>query len=96
MAYAKDVTPERPHPVRMFGDNFVLWRGTAGARVHAAIDECLHRAARLSQGWIDVDTVVVDGRVVVQGGKLRTGDEFGIRRDAEAHARLLLSRARLT
>jgi len=50
--YSKDVTPERPHAVRIFDDNYVVWRGEEGAPAHAAIDECPHRAARLSMGWI--------------------------------------------
>lgn len=50
--YSRDVRPERPMCVRIFGDNYVVWRGTPDASVHAAVDECPHRAARLSMGWI--------------------------------------------
>lgn len=39
-------------PVRgeLFGQGIVVWRGRAG-EIAAAMDECPHRAARLSMGW---------------------------------------------
>ena len=40
----------------------------------------------------DVDTVVVDGRVVVAGGLLLTADESAIRAEAEAQQAALLAR----
>ena len=42
----------------------------------------------------DVDTVVVDGRVVVADGRLLIGDEFAIRSEAENQQANLLTRAR--
>lgn len=50
IAYSGDVT-DAPRPFRIFGEDYVAWRGGSGA-VHAAVDECPHRSARLSQGWI--------------------------------------------
>jgi len=44
----------------------------------------------------DVDTVIVDGEVVVRGGRLRSGDEGAIRREAERQRALLLTRAGIT
>ncbi len=44
-------------------------------------------------GSDDVDTVVVDGRVVVAEGRLLSGDETGIAADADAARRALLQRA---
>jgi len=46
-----------PFAFRIFGENYVLWRG-AHDSVHAAIDECPHRAGRLSQGWIEEGALV--------------------------------------
>jgi phenylpropionate dioxygenase-like ring-hydroxylating dioxygenase large terminal subunit len=43
---------EKPVPVRLFGEDFVVWRESADGPVHAAVDECPHRSARLSQGWL--------------------------------------------
>lgn len=51
VAYSVDVV-QVPRPVRVLGENYVIWRGRAGA-VGAAVDECPHRGARLSQGWIE-------------------------------------------
>ena len=42
----------------------------------------------------DVDTVVVDGRVVVAGGRLLTADESAIRAEAETQQAALLARTR--
>jgi phenylpropionate dioxygenase-like ring-hydroxylating dioxygenase large terminal subunit len=52
VSYAGAVRNEPVH-VRVLGDDFVLWRGTPDAPVSAAVDECPHRSARLSQGWIE-------------------------------------------
>jgi len=41
----------------------------------------------------DVDAVVVDGRVVVRGGRLLTADETHIRSEADRQASLLVERA---
>ena len=41
----------------------------------------------------DVDTVVVDGRVVVAAGRLLTGDESAIRAEAETQQSALIARA---
>lgn len=51
VAYSADIT-DRPVPVRLFGDWYVVWRADASAPVSVAIDECPHRNARLSQGWL--------------------------------------------
>jgi phenylpropionate dioxygenase-like ring-hydroxylating dioxygenase large terminal subunit len=51
VAYSTDITT-RPQRVRVLGDDYVVWRGTPDGPVGAAVDECPHRAARLSQGWI--------------------------------------------
>lgn len=41
-----------PVPVTVFGDRLVLWRSRPDGPVQAAVDECPHRGARLSQGWV--------------------------------------------
>jgi phenylpropionate dioxygenase-like ring-hydroxylating dioxygenase large terminal subunit len=41
-----------PFEARVFGEDYVLWRSTPEAPVLAAVNECPHRAARLSQGWV--------------------------------------------
>jgi phenylpropionate dioxygenase-like ring-hydroxylating dioxygenase large terminal subunit len=51
VSYAGDVGAE-PMQATLFGEDYVLWRPGPGAAVHAAVDECPHRAARLSQGWV--------------------------------------------
>jgi len=43
----------------------------------------------------DVDTVVVDGRVVVAAGRLLTGDESAIRAEAESQQSALLARTQI-
>lgn len=57
VAYADDVTTE-PRPVRIFGERHVVWRPSPGAAPLAAVDRCPHRAARLSQGWVEDGTLV--------------------------------------
>lgn len=52
IAYAHEVGTE-PHPFRIFGEDHVAWRPAPGEPVHAAADECPHRSARLSQGWVE-------------------------------------------
>jgi phenylpropionate dioxygenase-like ring-hydroxylating dioxygenase large terminal subunit len=52
VAYCDDIG-EAPRRVRVFAEDYVVWRPAAGAAPHAAVDECPHRSARLSQGWIE-------------------------------------------
>ncbi len=52
IAYRGEVGTE-PYPFRVLGDDYVAWRPEPDAPVHAAVDECPHRSARLSQGWIE-------------------------------------------
>lgn len=52
IAYDHEVGTE-PFPFRMFGDDYVAWRPSPDEPVHAAVDECPHRSARLSQGWVE-------------------------------------------
>lgn len=56
VAYSGDLT-DAPRAVRLLGDNYVVWRGKDGS-LGCAVDECPHRAARLSQGWLE------DGEIV--------------------------------
>ena len=51
IAYSTDVSAE-PRAFRIFGEDYVAWRPADGGTVHAAVDECPHRSARLSQGWV--------------------------------------------
>ncbi len=51
IAYSAELGPA-PRGFRLFGERYVAWRPDEGAAVHAAIDECPHRGARLSQGWV--------------------------------------------
>ena len=51
VAYSVDVGSE-PVPFRIFGEDHVAWRAGDGGTVHAAVDQCPHRSARLSQGWV--------------------------------------------
>jgi phenylpropionate dioxygenase-like ring-hydroxylating dioxygenase large terminal subunit len=56
IAYSTELTTE-PLAFTVFATSYVAWRGADGA-VAAAIDECPHRAARLSQGWVEGDCLV--------------------------------------
>jgi phenylpropionate dioxygenase-like ring-hydroxylating dioxygenase large terminal subunit len=51
VAYSSDVAAA-PVSVRLFAEPYVVWRPTTESGVSAAIDECPHRNARLSQGWL--------------------------------------------
>jgi phenylpropionate dioxygenase-like ring-hydroxylating dioxygenase large terminal subunit len=51
VGYGKDVGPT-PQAFRVFGEDYVVWRPSNDAAVLAAVDECPHRGARLSQGWV--------------------------------------------
>ena len=52
IGYRTSVTTE-PVAVRLFAEDLVVWRPRDGAAPVAAVDRCPHRAARLSQGWLD-------------------------------------------
>ena len=51
VAYSGDVA-DRPRPFRIFNKDYVMWRPVPGGPVRAALDECPHRSARLSQGEV--------------------------------------------
>ncbi|MBI4260419.1 MAG: aromatic ring-hydroxylating dioxygenase subunit alpha [Actinobacteria bacterium] len=53
-----DAVGDAPRHFRLFGDDYVVWRPGPDADVHAAVDECPHRAGRLSQGWIEDGALV--------------------------------------
>jgi phenylpropionate dioxygenase-like ring-hydroxylating dioxygenase large terminal subunit len=57
VAYSADVTTA-PRHVRVLGDDFVVWRAASDAPVSGAVDECPHRSARLSQGWVEHGSLV--------------------------------------
>lgn len=52
VAYSHEIG-SAPHQVRLFGDLYVVWRSDQEGPVVAAVDECPHRAGRLSQGWVE-------------------------------------------
>jgi phenylpropionate dioxygenase-like ring-hydroxylating dioxygenase large terminal subunit len=56
VAYCGEVG-DQPRRVTVLGDDYVLWRDTAGA-LGAAVDECPHRASRLSTGWVEDGALV--------------------------------------
>jgi phenylpropionate dioxygenase-like ring-hydroxylating dioxygenase large terminal subunit len=41
-----------PRAVRLFGERYVAWRPQADGPPVLSVDECPHRAGRLSQGWV--------------------------------------------
>ncbi|MCH9055206.1 Rieske (2Fe-2S) protein [Synechococcus sp. PCC 6716] len=45
------VLQEAPLTVRALGEQFVLWRSPQGT-VQAMADQCPHRGAQLSRGWL--------------------------------------------
>jgi phenylpropionate dioxygenase-like ring-hydroxylating dioxygenase large terminal subunit len=51
VSYSKDVTTE-PVEFRLLDENYVVWRPAPNEAPHAAVNECPHRSAALSQGWI--------------------------------------------
>jgi phenylpropionate dioxygenase-like ring-hydroxylating dioxygenase large terminal subunit len=50
VASVKDVALDRPHAVRILGEDVVLWR--TDTKVHAWRDLCIHRGAKLSKGTV--------------------------------------------
>jgi phenylpropionate dioxygenase-like ring-hydroxylating dioxygenase large terminal subunit len=51
VAYSEEVGTA-PCQVRLFASPYVVWRPATGQPPRAAIDQCPHRAGRLSQGWV--------------------------------------------
>jgi phenylpropionate dioxygenase-like ring-hydroxylating dioxygenase large terminal subunit len=51
IAYGDQVGPA-PFAFRIFGEDYVAWRPAPGEAARASWDQCPHRAARLSQGWV--------------------------------------------
>jgi len=56
VAFSKDLEQEKVLPVRLLGEELVLWR--CGNQVMAWEDLCIHRGTRLSMGWIEQNTLV--------------------------------------
>ena len=56
VGYSSDVKDGELVPVRLLGQELVLWRHDG--KVHLWKDLCIHRGAQLSKGW------VIDGKVV--------------------------------
>lgn len=50
VAYAAEIDPG-PRAVQLFGERLAVWRDQSGS-LTAVLDECPHRGARLSQGWV--------------------------------------------
>src|SRR5215831_14678179 len=55
VAHAADLQEGKPLPVRLLGEDVVLWR--SGDRIHAWRDLCLHRGTRLSLGTVKDSTL---------------------------------------
>lgn len=56
VAWSKDIPEGAPVPVRLLGENMVLWR--TGGKVMAWQDLCVHRGSKLSLGRVENDTLV--------------------------------------
>src|SRR5690606_23928274 len=56
VAWASDVPEGTLVPVRLLGENIVLWRN--GGEVRAWQDLCVHRGAKLSLGRVENDRLV--------------------------------------
>jgi phenylpropionate dioxygenase-like ring-hydroxylating dioxygenase large terminal subunit len=52
VAYSGDLV-DAPHEFRLLGEDYVVWRAEPSGPLHAARNECPHRSAALSQGWIE-------------------------------------------
>ena len=57
VAYAREVSIDRPHASKLLDEHIVLWR-TADGSPHAMQDLCIHRGTALSLGWIEDDCIV--------------------------------------
>jgi phenylpropionate dioxygenase-like ring-hydroxylating dioxygenase large terminal subunit len=57
IAYSAEIGTA-PHQARLFGSPYVVWRPATGRPPRAAVDQCPHRAGRLSQGWVDQGLLV--------------------------------------
>ena len=57
VAYASGVTTT-PAACRVLSTDVVVWRASDNGPALAALDQCPHRAARLSQGWVDAGCLV--------------------------------------
>src|SRR5687768_11017837 len=54
IALASDLKPGRALPLRMFGEDFTIYRGESGA-AHLVAFRCAHRGTQLSTGWVEGD-----------------------------------------
>lgn len=57
VAYAKEVTADKPHHSKLLNEHLVLWR-TGDNTCLAMRDLCIHRGTALSLGWIKDDCIV--------------------------------------
>jgi 5,5'-dehydrodivanillate O-demethylase oxygenase subunit len=61
---SEDLPAGRALPIRIMGENYTLFRGTAG-RAQIMAEKCPHRGAQMHLGWVEEDTI----RCVYHGWK---------------------------
>jgi 5,5'-dehydrodivanillate O-demethylase len=61
---SEDLPAGRALPIRIMGENYTLFRGTAG-RAQIIAEKCPHRGAQMHLGWVEAETI----RCVYHGWK---------------------------
>src|SRR4051812_28753445 len=56
IAVASEIRPGRALPLRMFGEDFTIYRGESGTP-HTVAFRCAHRGTQLSTGWVEGDEI---------------------------------------
>jgi phenylpropionate dioxygenase-like ring-hydroxylating dioxygenase large terminal subunit len=55
LAHKSMLTTNQPRKISLYGDDYVMWKDTAGA-IHALPNACPHMGAMLSEGWCEEQT----------------------------------------
>ncbi len=53
---SEDLARERAYPIRIMGEDLVVYRGSSG-RAHLAQGYCPHRATQISTGWVEGEAI---------------------------------------